>query len=259
VGGDPLTARPVATLLDCFDRPRTVRVRTHNPAHPYLTLSVPQLRLRDLADLQAWVRDQSWDPFDAPDTDDPALFWAMVLHDGQGWPPPLGSTLAALATPAEGYAEEFAHVAFGRHNGLDRDTARRVAGAAMADVVPWQAIVSAAYAIDPADIASRMLNAIDGAIPEDDGPPIDWPLAIAGLVVEHGIGFDAAEDLTIGQFRLMRSLTRDDKGRLRHEPRGVPPRPRPGEPGKDADRRRKALLERAEAELEAQRSGTGAT
>lgn len=239
------------TILDVFDRPATVRVRG-------LTIRVPQLTLRDLADLQAWVRDQSWDPFDVPDVDCPLLFWALVIEEAEGWPPQAGSELATLATPSDEYAAEFAWVAFGRHNGLSREDAAAVAGAARADVVPWQAIQSAAYAVPPGDVASGVLNLIDGAVPEPAGTPIDWRAAIASLVLDHGRAFAEVESWTIGQFRLIRSCSRDDKGRLRVEVPGVGPRPRPGEAQKDADARRRAILEEATAVLEALYTAQGA-
>jgi hypothetical protein len=242
-----------STLLDAFDRPITVRVRG-------LDVRVGALTLGALADLQAWVRDHSWDPWDVPDPGDLATAMALVVVHADGWPPPVGSTLASLATAAEGYQAELAYVAFGRSNGLSREDAALVGEAAREDVLPWQRILGAAYGERPDLAADRILNGLDGAAPGPDGDGPDWALSIATLVIgdegRRGMSFAEAEALTLPQHRLLCRAHRDEKGRLRLAAGETPrERPRPGEHWKVAKARRAALLGRATAILEAHYSG----
>jgi hypothetical protein len=248
----------VGTLLDCFDRPRTVRVHW---AGRHRDVRVPALTLRDLCDLQAFLRDRSWDPWAVPDVDDMALMLACVIVESDCWPPPLWTEVAGLAVGSEEYQDEFTYVAVGRHNGLDRRKSAVLGRIARGDFRTWQRILGAAYGERPEDAASRILNVLDGA-PFPSGPPIDWGLAVAELVVggegRRGMSFAEAEGLTLPQFRLLRRAYRDKEGRMRLAPSpGTPPAAREGETAREAECRRRAILDEARAVLEARYSGAG--
>ncbi len=234
------------TILDAFPRPITVHVRG-------VPIAVPPLTLGGLADLQAFAREQSWCPWDVPPVDRPDLLWALVLAESDGWPPELGTPLAGLTVPDGPYADEFCHVAFGRHNGLKREESTAVGIAARLDIFPWQRILAAAYGDHPRDVASRLLNILDGAAPEERGSSTDWGLAVVSLCVEPPhYKLHEIEALSLPQFRLICRARRGTKGRVELAPeRGVPPRARPGEKSKDAERRRSALVDEAKEFLEA--------
>jgi hypothetical protein len=219
------------SILDAIARPRRVVLLG-------IPWRVPPLTLGDLADLQAWVAAESWDPWEVPPADSEADHWAFVVAKSEHWPPPAWSKLARQATDHDAFLREFFWIAAGRHSPADRATSDR----ACSGLTPteWDALFAAAYGSHPMETAGARLNALDGEGP--DPGEIDWPAAIAELIAEFpALAVPGAIDrLSLPAWRLLRRKGKALAGRIQA---------RPGESEKDAIRRRQGLVAAARDRL----------
>ena len=242
-------------LLDPLPRPRRVVVCG-------VQLDVHAITLGDLADLQAWVRDHSWNPFDVPpDVATPELLWACVAARGEGWPPAIHTDLAALSTEGSEYLTEWVHVVIGRKNNWERGMSATLAEFGPGDVLAWQDVLSSAYGDPPEHLAHRWMNRLEGEADKYQ-EPTDWALAIGAFCVDWKVMPWEAERLTLAQFRLFNAIRPDPE--TKHYVLDRPVRPnacrRDGESLRDARARRKALIAEGHAAVnawEAARSGAG--
>lgn len=219
------------TILDAISRPRRVTLLG-------FAWDVPPMTLGDLADLQAWVAAESWDPWEVPPADSEAESWALIVAKSENWPPVAWSPLARQATDHDAFLREFFWVAAGRHNGVSRaDSDRACTGLASAE---WDALFAAAYGSHPMEVAGARLNALDGDGP--DSGAIDWPAAVAELIGEFpALAMPGAIGrLPLPAWRMLRRKGKAAAGKIQA---------RPGEPEKDAIRRRQGLIAAARAKL----------
>jgi len=218
------------TILDMIPRPRKVRLLGAD-------WLVPPLTLGDLADLQAWVADQSWDPWDAPETTDEAERWALIYARSEHWPPTPWTGLAMAATDHTAYLAEWLWVAAGRHNRIDRGQSDLAAS--LLSPMEWDAVFAAAHGLSPADVALCRINRLDGWTPPETG--VDWPLAIVETLDRYqGLDPTTIDRLTLPQWRMLRGGGTTA---------AIPLSSRPGETVQDATRRRRALLAAARTRL----------
>ena len=219
------------TILDAIPRPRRVRMLG-------IPWDVPALTLGDLADLQAWVAAESWDPWEVPPADTEAEHWALVIAKAEDWPPAAWSPLARQATDHGAFLREFFWIAAGRHAGIDRDDADRAANGL--NPGEWDALFAAAYAIPPDDSAGARLNALDGEPPGRS--EVDWPAAVAEVLGEFpALALPGALDrMPLPAWRLLRNKGNPARG---------PIQPRPGETAREAGKRRKEAVAAARIKL----------
>jgi hypothetical protein len=225
-------------ILEILPRPSSVPLLG-------VPITVHPITLGDLADLQAWVRDNSWNCFEVPpDVSDPAMLWACVAARAIGWPPPIHTDLAQLATGGEAYAAEWFWRVIGRKAGIDRELSDGLAGVAVyRDPLGWHHAVGAAYGEHPDHTAHRWLNYLAGQVPERV-EPTDWALAIAAFCREWRVLPRECEALTLIEWRTLNGLSVDkDSGQYRL---ARPMRPQPhGEDRAQAKRERRELIQSA--------------
>lgn len=213
-------------LTDIFPRPKRIEVIGCKAV-------VPVLCLGDLADLQDWVNENSWNPWDVPERDDPCERWALAFAKSEHWPPVAWSALAREATDHAAFVAYFLWMAIGRHNGFDVENCMKLQ-AVMSDY-EFDMIYACAYDIHPNTIAHRHLNRIEGREPPDQAV-INWNEDIYRVLQNYpGLDPMSLERMSISFFRFL-SLQGNDVPQDR-----LPPLP--GVPYKESRRARKERVD----------------
>jgi hypothetical protein len=226
-------------ILEILPRPSSVPLLG-------VPITVHPITLGDLADLQAWVRDNSWNCFEVPpDVSDPAMLWACVAARAIGWPPPIHTDLARMATGWEEYAAAWCHIAVGRKIGLQPNDSAQLSRTGPRDVLGWQAVLCAVYGESPTHAAHRWLNSLCAA--SEDGPehpPPDWALLIGAFCREWKRLPAEVANLTLIEWRTLNALSVEaETGHYRLD-RAGPPLP-PGADRMRAKRERRELIAEA--------------
>jgi hypothetical protein len=171
---------------------------------------VPELRLRQIADLQVWLRDRTTVVMPEPPGGDDADTWkryhAACFLATEHWPPdvfgPEGDR--AMATP-EGLLELCRVILPPANPALTHEQLIAVVVALATEPLSLLAFHRAVYGVRPRDAAVDGYEWWEG-LRKTDSTPIDWPKAIVEVMREYpAYTLEAVGELTISQFRTLRS------------------------------------------------------
>jgi hypothetical protein len=187
----------------CFPQPVPVRVAG-------CVLFAAQLRLRDLAALEAWAMTVTPCPTDGLGVDGPDFppRLAAAYDEARAWPPEIGSATVdeLLSRTPEGRAMI---VTLACRPWMTHELAAEVVGA-MSDE-DWHALRSVAMADDPSPFAwiSAVVDQLAGVEPfeprREGGTPSTWERVIIAACDGDPTRLEAIGDLTVGQWILFQT------------------------------------------------------
>ncbi len=206
------------SLASLFSRPVAVAIGG-------TTVLASELRLRDLAALESVVAELCPDPL--ADLDPAAADYPerlKALYDGT-WPPPIGSAEAdAVLLGSDGGRAAFVLTVCRLQADMNAERALELARAD--DPPGWSELTRIAFALPRRDLWAEVVRLIDAhlgiepfaaapELPEASDEPITWPEAVAETCEAYGLTIDQVGDLTLGQWRALRS---GGKAPVRSEP-----------------------------------------
>ena len=167
---------------------------------------VSELRLRDIAILEAWVEARTPWPTDLlPERDDTdAPTWSRLLdaayNAAERWPPRFGDArCTALLNTQDGLAF-FVWVAIQRDQpGATIEDARGLV--ARMGATDWKLLARVLFGGDPMEELLRLMEEGGGA---PDRPPVDWEKAVHEVAEMLGITYEAVGEMTLSQFAIAR-------------------------------------------------------
>lgn len=160
---------------------------------------VGELRLGDLAELQAWLEERADHPLAAEPADDRRAQLAAAWPAAAAWPIRLGSDEAAPHVATRAYRRAFLWIALRRHN-PDLEPGDIDAIEAAATPAEWAALQRVAWAVSPkAEIVAE--------VAPDPSPSTgtDWVDVLYRIMDSLKYTPDQVRDLTLGQFRALAS------------------------------------------------------
>ena len=203
-----------------------------------LTVMVMPLRLREFAQLQAWLNRVVPSPLEdaraaiqASEGDDRRKLLADVFERSLTWPVRYGSGLGSQLFGSQAGARFFLAVAMSR---ADRVFSQAELDAMLGKITPdeWRQLSAILFGSNPIDEVVRMLDPAPD-VPSED---LNWAQAFAEVAESTGWTFEQLADLTLSQWIAIRSGGKPSN----------PFAPRPGESIWAADKRRRRLLYGAE-------------